>query len=322
MFVVIGTATVDLLITGLEQMPAFGTDEFTVDNLAFCEQPLRLVIGGNGANSAYVLAKLGAPTALCSAVGQDVLGELMFSWLQEAGVDTRCLNRSSRAATSTTTVIMDGANNRVSFHHPGAYRTFSPTDLAADLLAGAQALLITSYPLFPAWRPQGFARTLVMARQAGAITALDAGPAIGEPATLGELAPLLPDVDYLICNQHELAVLAGNNDLEPAMAQVLEAGARCMVVKQGQQGALVWRALDAAPLAVPGFQVDAHFTVGAGDSFNAGLLLGLQQGGDLVQAVRFANAVAALVVSTAQGVLGCPSRAQVESLLNRETPRE
>jgi ribokinase len=315
MFVVIGTATVDLLVSGLRHMPDFGGDEFTVDNLAFCDRPLNLVVGGNGANSAYVLARLGAPVTLCSAVGRDPLGDIMLNWLVEAGVDTGSVLRSQRAATSTTTVIMDESLNRVSFHHPGAYLDLTPAQVPAHIFASASALLVTSYPIFSAWRPDGFGWALALAHQRGALTALDVGPAIGRPATLAELQPLLPDVDYLIANAHELAVLTGSADLETGMAQVLEAGARCLVVKQGDRGAQVRRPTDAAAVTVAGFDVDTRFTVGAGDSFNGALLLGLQRGWDPLQAVQFANATAALVVSTARGVLGCPTLAEVESLL-------
>jgi len=60
MFVVIGTANIDLIVSGFDQMPVVMGDEFTTSSLVFCDEPLQLVLGGNGANCAYVLAGLGA----------------------------------------------------------------------------------------------------------------------------------------------------------------------------------------------------------------------------------------------------------------------
>ena len=99
------------------------------------------------------------------------------------------------------------------------------------------------------------------------------------------------------------------------MRRILDAGASCVVIKQGAEGASIWLAGGDTITQVPGFAVKAQFTVGAGDSFNAGFLYALQQGQDTVEAARFGNAVAALVVSAAQGALGAPSLAQVEELL-------
>ncbi|MBI1881630.1 MAG: hypothetical protein HYR94_25920 [Chloroflexi bacterium] len=67
---------------------------------------------------------------------------------------------------------------------------------------------------------------------------------------------------------------------------------------------------------MPGFAVPAHISVGAGDSFNVGFLYGVRQGWSLEEAVRFGNAVAALVASGDRGVLGGPSLSEVETFLD------
>ena len=105
MFASVGITTVDLFNSGIDKMPDFGGNEFTVNNLAFCDNPLRMVLGGNGAITAYVLARLGATSLLCSAVGHDQLGALAEGWLQEAGVETAALIHVPNGATPTTTVI-------------------------------------------------------------------------------------------------------------------------------------------------------------------------------------------------------------------------
>lgn len=322
MFLVIGTTTLDLFNRGITHMPTVRGDEFTVDSLVFCQQPLQLLLGGNGGIAAYALARLGAPVVLGSALGQDTPGDLLQGWLHKAGVDTCALLCHPTAATSTTTVVSDGAQgmpgNRLAFHHAGSSHAYAPTDLPTDLVQRSAVLLVSAFTLFLQWRPQGFAQLLAQAKAAGAITALDIGPAIGQPVTLAEIAFLLPSVDYFICNEHELAVCCGVDETVAGavagMAQILAAGAGCAVTKRGAAGALVQRQRDAVAVSVPGFVVDAHLTVGAGDSFNAGFLYAVQQGKAPIAAARFANAVAALVVASAQGALGAPTLLQVEQI--------
>ncbi|MCX6049963.1 MAG: carbohydrate kinase family protein [Chloroflexi bacterium] len=313
MFVIIGTANVDLLVSGFDKMPGGGSDEFTTNNLVFCDDPLQLMLGGNGGNCAYVLAGLGAPTALCSAAGQDALGDYVHSWLAERHVDLTGFVRHSHWATAFTTIVMDNRLNRLAFHHPGALAALTYADLPRQLLQSATSLLVTSYPIMPGLRPVGFAQVLAEAHARGTITAIDIGPAIGQPAYLAELAPLLPSLDYVIANRHELTVCTGVEDLEHAASILLKAGARCLIVKLGKAGALI--RTTGLHTHVPGFAVTTHSTVGAGDSFNAGLLYGLQQHWPIETAARFGNAVAALVVSSAQGVLGSPTLGRVEAFL-------
>ena len=317
-FIVVGTTTADLFVSGLERIPEVGGDEFTRDNFAFCNEPPALSLGGNGANSAYVLARLGASVTLCSAIGADPFGEVVEGWLADVGVNTEGLVRRDEAATAVTTVVTDDVPHRLSFHHEGASTTFGIEDAPQEAFEQADVLLVSGYPLLEGWRPDGIAQALHAAHQAGGRTALDIGPALGRPATLSELKPLLPDADYLICNEHELTVCTDQSDIGRAMEEVMEAGAHCLVVKRGGAGALICRAGRPAALQVPGFEVEAHFTVGAGDAFNAGLLFALSKGWPWKRMLRFANATAALVVAGPRGVLDAPGAREVESFIRHK----
>lgn len=315
MILTIGTSTVDFFVSGLGRIPAFGGDEFHVDNLTFCTQPAKIVCGGNGANSAYVLGKLGAQVVLSSAVGHDQPGDIVFTWLSDQGVALVGLKRSDTHATATNTIITDDALSRISMYHPGASDDLYLADIPANLLQQANIVLYSGYPLLPALRADA-QQVFATAREHGAITAIDIGPAIGRPAKLDELIPLLPEIDYFITNDYELSVCTGDEELEANITRLLDAGANHVLVKRGAEGALV-RGRD-VNVNIPGFPVEAKFTVGAGDSFNSGFLYGVEQGWDLARAITFGNATAALVVSSGRGILGCPTIGEVEQLLQAD----
>lgn len=314
MFVVIGTVTADLLVKSSTPLNELGGDGFRSSNLVFTETPVTISMGGNGGNSAYVLAGLGAPTALCGAIGGDLLGDALVHLLRARGVVLDGLIRHDTWATSSSTIVMTDAANQVVFHHLGATLQAAFADMPPTLFEQADALLVSGFPLMPRLRAGGFASAIARVHANGGITTLDIGPAIGERVTLAEIAPLLPNVDYLIANTHELESLTGIADETGAAQQVLSAGATSVIIKQGEAGATFWSQTER--VYVPGFKVAANVSVGAGDSFNAGLLYGLRAGWSMRQAVRFANAVAALVVSSARGVLDSPSFAQVEAFLH------
>jgi len=296
-------------------LPSIGDNEFTIDSLAICDEAPTTVLGGHGAIGAYVMAKLGGQSILCSAIGQDQASDIVQQWLLQAGVNLTGLRTDPMQATASTTVITDTQLNRLSFHHPGASKNYKSEHLPVGILDDAEAIMLGSYTLLPQWRPYGFADVAARARQAGVTTMLNIGPAIGKPATFAELRWILPNIDYFVCNEYELAVCVGTDDLEAGIEQILAADASCVVVTRGEQGALYRSTDDDMPQEVAGFAVQPRYTVGAGDSFNAGLLYGLHQKWALSEAVRFANGVAALVVSGQQGTLGAPTLDQVRRFM-------
>lgn len=321
MIIVLGTTTVDLFLSGLDHMPVPEGDEFTSDNFAFCSDPTTVTLGGNGANTAYVLGRLGANPSLCSAIGRDVFGSVVEGWLDEAGIRTGELVRSDTGTTATTVVISDENNNRQSFHHAGATATFTRNDISDGYFAQADFLLVTGYQLLQGWRTDGMAQALQEAHDAGATTLLDIGPAIDNPPTLDELVLLLPNVDVLLANAYELRTCTGQSEIDQAAEESLRAGARAVIVKRGAEGAVLYTS-PLSPEPISSFDVEVHSTVGAGDTFNAGLLYSLKHESDFSEAVRFANATAAEVVSSPKGVLGAPDAQTVERLLQHATVSE
>ena len=315
MYVAIGTTTADLLVSSPASFANLsGGDGFRASNLVFTGQPLTLLMGGNGGNSAYVWAGLGLPTALGGAVGWDPLGDILVDWLEARQVNLEGLRRSTQYATPSSTIITSHTAEQVVFHHLGATQELSLAHIPESLLAGAEVLLASSFSFVPQMRAGGFAQALAITHQAGGLTALDIGPAIGEPVRLAELQPLLPHVDYLLANTHELSILVSEPDWTITCNRLLDAGARAVVVKRSEQGASLRSR--AVAVDIPAFAVKANISIGAGDAFNAGFLYGVQQDWPLEQALRFGNAVAALTVASDRGVLGSPSLAEVELFLN------
>jgi len=316
MFVIIGTTTADILLQ--TSLPAiFNEDDgFREGNLIFTEYPPKILLGGNGGNTAYVLSKLGATVALISAVGQDVLGDFLIDCLKEQHVNISNLIRSDIRSTSTSTILMSDTSHQLIFHHLGASQDVRPIPTQEKMFTQADVLLITGYSLLHAMRYEGYANALRIVHQQGGLTAVDIGPAIGEYATLSELKGLLSDIDFLIANTHELCVFTGDTAWETAAERTLAAGAHNIIIKHGAKGVFAWT--PDLQIQVPAFSVNATITVGAGDSFNAGLLYGIQNGRTLKESLFLGSAVAALVVSGENGVLGAPDMNQVTRFLQQD----
>jgi len=97
--------------------------------------------------------------------------------------------------------------------------------------------------------------------------------------------------------------------------KIRELGVRSVVVKLGDQGC-VYCGPDRT-FATASFPVQAVDSTAAGDTFNAALAVALADGAGIEDALRFANAAAAISVTRSGAQTSAPSRSEVEALLAR-----
>lgn len=133
--------------------------------------------------------------------------------------------------------------------------------------------------------------------------------------TLNEFAALS---DYVLPGEAEGELLCGDRDPRKIGQFYLERGAKAVVTKMGSRGAYLMTEQDQE--LVPGFSIEKVVdTVGAGDGFAAGILSALMEGKNLYEAVRRANAVGAIQVTSIGDNDGLPSRAQLAGFMGLET---
>ena len=121
--------------------------------------------------------------------------------------------------------------------------------------------------------------------------------------------------DYAIFSGPALREFAPGGTDEERLAHVLSLGPLHAGVTLGAEG-YTWRERDDRG-HVPAFSVSVTDTTGAGDAFHGAFALMLAEGADIRTAVRFSAAAAALKCanSARAGILGAPSRAEVEAFL-------
>lgn len=292
----VGGTVVDLICPRVPRLPRWPRhQESTPDNLVLLDSPPLVTLGGNGANAAFVAARCGAAVTLHTEIGTDALGGLARRWLEDAG----CQLATGRtgAATAVNLVAANHRLERAMLFYPGA-----ATALRSLEEAEAPAVaLVAGWPHPPIERIGSAFQRL---RESGSFTALDAGPFLGRPWTLRDLAPALAELDLLLANDYELQQITRARLVDPAVRRLRRFFTRHVVIKCGARGALWLPAGTDSVIPVPTRAVAAINTVGAGDSFNGALLAALARGADFPAALRLGCRAAASVVRSARGVLG------------------
>jgi len=291
---IIGNAVVDLIFPDTKRLAGWPDHtEFTAENLVLLETPPIITVGGNGANAAYVAARCGAQVTLHSNLGPDVFGQIVRAWLTEVGCTLSSTKESLRTPVNVT--VANTNLQRATYFYPG-----TTLELPSPAI-GSSTILITGWP-HPL--PGATAASLKQYREADVRTALDIGPFLQEPPTLRAVQPVLAQLDLLIANVYELTTLTAVSTAEDACDRIRESFLGDIVLKLGAEG-VIWCPASSQKLhRIAGIPTDAVNTVGAGDTFNGALLAYLDDGIPMGTALSLANAAAASVVASDQGVLG------------------
>ena len=101
----IGQLVADIVVRPVDGLPVPGRTELV--------EELQLLTGGCAANTAAVLAKLGADVRLAAVIGQDALGDAVLADLQAAGVGLDAVVREAEAPTSAAIVLVAGTRRAV-----------------------------------------------------------------------------------------------------------------------------------------------------------------------------------------------------------------
>jgi ribokinase len=267
--------------------------------------------GGKGANQAVGAARAGGKVTLVARVGRDAFGDQAIAGLRRDGIDVSCVFRDRLTASGVALIFVakDGENSIAVAG--GANAKLSPADVKkATRVIRSAALLVAQL------------ETPLATVTAAAEVAAKAGvPVILNPAPARPLAnSLLELISILTPNETEAELLTGIKVTDEAgaakaCAKLRSRGVRTVILTLGGRGAFLVDA-DGQRL-VPGFKVKTVDSTAAGDIFNGALAVALAEGKTVLDAVRFANAAAALSVTRLGAQPSAPTRADIGKFLRR-----
>ena len=298
--VVLGSVNADHVV----QVPSFPRPGETLMASAY-----QVIAGGKGANQAVAASRLGANVAFIACVGDDDFGLRIYKEYQALGINVSGLMIASNMSTGVAMIqVADSGENSICIA-PGANAALTPAMLAPHqhLITQADILLMQlETPL------ETILSAATMAKEAGTLVVLNPAPAI----VLAD--ELLAKVDIITPNETEAELLTGIkvDSIDSAVlaaAHLHTKGIATVMITLGSKG--VYLSDRGQGQQIAGFNVTVKDTTAAGDTFNAGVLTGLQQGKTLNEAIIFAHGAAAISVSRFGAQTSIPLRAEVDAFL-------
>lgn len=285
--------------------------------------------GGGPANLACAAAKLGSSTAFIGKVGNDFFGTALKQILNSNGVNTDALLLSDSYKTTLAFVQLDSTGDRsFSFYRKNGADTMLRFDeINLSVLDNCKYFFCSSVLMSEGDSRETSFQMMEAARERNIPVVFDPNLRLNlwESAELAKeyIVKALPLADIVKVSEEELLFLTDEPDIEKAAENLnSKYQFKALLVTLGDKGC--YAVTGAGNFYVPGFAVHTVDTTAAGDSFTGGFLYKLIQSGkdvsscsreELVDIVRFANAVGALTTTHKGAICALPDRSNVEELL-------
>ena len=276
---------------------------------AYREGSIELVPGGVGRGMAINLKHLGLNTFIHSVVGKDIFGEYLRNGLKEEGINTSLLAESQERKTALFSVMASRGKSATCVYSTQILKeiifdskvekVIKENDISAFVLdSNLSEETLEGFYNYKKSHPEIFVFQNATA------------PDIAKKTM--QYAPL---IDLFGCNEYEAAAILGESSVLPDLttADKFQAlGYKNFIITFGEQGVMVrignetWN----EPPYTPSQIVD---TIGAGDAFASGFLMGFLEGDPVKRCIHYGLACAKETLLTRQTVSNKLSKSFLES---------
>lgn len=296
---VVGDVNLDLLCY-VKDMPSVGSEMHT--------DSMKLSLGGNAANFAVVMGKLGLEPEFYSCIGDDHFSGFIKSELESAGV--RAHLRQVRRRNGVTVAMVVKSGKRAFVSNKGSSGELRVGDLkpVLDKIKPGDIVYVGGFFHLPGL-VSGFVGFLKAAKKRGATLMFDfTFDDTGCSKCFKDFAKYL---DMVFLNEDELHKLSRN--VKGSSGKMSKLGVRDVIVKLGRKGSVFYT--NGMITREPAIKVKAVDTTGAGDVFNAAFVYGFANGLLPEQCLKLGNWVAGNKVACSG--IEIPPREKVSQFLRK-----
>lgn len=284
--------------------------------------------GGAPMNTLIGVARLGLSSGAIASIGEDPFGEFLVRILEKNEVDTSQVKVKKGRRTTLAFVANEpqsGERSFIFYRKPWVHGTsdsaLSVEDIDLDYVNNASILHVSGFALSQNPARKAILSTVKYAKKSGVEISFD--PTLRFDVWTNKrlvkkmYRQMLRLSDIVLFSQEEAAFMFGIKNPERTAMSAIKYGVNTVGIKLGSKGAFV-KNNNGKQIHVPSFKVKAVDTTGAGDGWNAGLLVGFHNEWDLEKCVTVANAVGALVVTKHGAITALPSTKDLNTFLKTQ----
>jgi ribokinase len=302
---ILGDINADLT-TKLAHYPNEG-DDSEIQHIQWCS-------GGSATNSATAFALLGEQVRLLACVGQDPAATIGLQAARQAGVELDAIQYHPSVATGVCIVSVSDSGQRTFSSFRGANVELDGSAWDVSCFGGAHHFHLSAYALLSGSQQTTALHCIQLANKHKIPVSIDLctlcarqqGPLLKQ---------LLPSLSLIFMNEQELALLQPNRPQHMAIAELIDAGVGCVVLKRGAAGCTVVTANEY--LELHGLEVSTVDTNGCGDAFVAGFLFARLRGQALLSQAAMGNLLGALTATRVGAADALPNTTELQAAYQR-----
>ena len=286
--------------------------------------------GGAPCNVLAMLNRLGKKTAFIGKVGEDFLGDFLKETLDKCGVSTEGLISDADYFTTLAFVKLadNGERNFAFARKPGADIRLKAEEVRKDIICQSRIFHVGSLSLTDELSRNAEFIALKAAKNNGIIISYDpnyrASLWDSQEEACKWMRSILEYADIVKVSEEEIELLTGYTDVRKAAESITEYGAKIVLITLGEKGSFVYLQ-DQQEAYVSGYSSKVVDTTGAGDSFMGGFFYKICESGkrieeyslqEMIECVRFGNAMASLCVEREGAIPAMPVMEEVIKRIN------
>ena len=285
-------------------------------------------LGGSPANIAVGLARLGKKCGFFARVSDDQLGTFVTDYFDNEGIDTshikRCQN-GEKIGLTFTEIKSETESSIVMYRNEAADLKLDVEDIDEDYINRAKAILISGTALAESPSREAALKAVALAKKNGVPIIFDIDYRAYNWKNADEIAiyysSVAREADIILGSREEYDltekfIKVGMTDKETA-AYWHSQNAKIVIIKHGKEGSTAYTN-DGESFSIKPFPVKLLKSFGGGDGYASAFLYGIFEGWEIIDALEFGSASAAMLVASHACSQDMPSVDAVKEFIKKE----
>ena len=285
-------------------------------------------LGGSPANIAVGLARLGKKVGFFARVSDDQLGTFVTDYFENEGIDTshikRCEN-GEKIGLTFTEIKSETESSIVMYRNEAADLKLDVQDIDEEYINKAKAILISGTALAESPSREAALKAVALAKKNGVPVIFDIDYRAYNWKNADEIAiyysAVAREADIILGSREEYDltekfIKVGMTDKESA-AYWHSQNAKIVIIKHGKEGSTAYTN-DGESYSIKPFPVKLLKSFGGGDGYASAFLYGIFEGWEIIDALEFGSASAAMLVASHACSQDMPTVDAVKEFIKKE----
>jgi 5-dehydro-2-deoxygluconokinase len=285
-------------------------------------------VGGSPANIAVGLVRLGKKVGFIGKVSDDQFGKFVTNYFEKEGIDTSNIavatNGESLGLTFTE-ILSQTESSILMYRNSVADLSLSTKDINEEYIKNAKAIVLSGTALAASPSREASLKAIEYAKKHGTIVIFDVDyrsytwNSEEDIALYYSIAARMSDI--VIGSREEFDLMEkliqpeGSTDRETA-DRWLGYGNKIIVIKHGKEGSVAY-SKEGDSYQIKPFPVKLLKSFGGGDAYASAFIYGLLEGWDIIDALEFGSASAAIVVGSHSSSEDMPTAEAIKEFIKK-----